>query len=103
MPRWHLYWYAAQFSKDDAETVDYDKSLQEYLASIVSNEGAKRVKSLMDSRDGKSQAKMDEEFDGTVEQLFGRTVGKVDRELEQLRLNEEDLDTIRILKSKPTP
>ena len=106
MTRLQFFWYAANVNADDEDVIEYNRNLAEYVAALVSDEGAERVKSLQDARDAKARehgSAEDVNFKETVQGLFGRSA-EVDGASPPLqpedprRLSAKDLDVIRIIK-----
>ena len=105
MPRWRLLWYAAQISADEKDELEYHKGLIEYLATLISAEGADRVEQVLgkERRGGQDKTKVDNEFDQTLSEIFGRTPQFSQRnnpsgENSRIHLSDRDLDTVKIIR-----
>jgi len=106
MSRLQFFWYAANVNADDEDTIEYDRNMSEYLAALSSNEGAERVKSTQEAREdkiGEHGSAKDNNFDDTVQGLFGRSAGPNGTSPptspdDPRRLSLKDLDAIRIIK-----
>lgn len=110
MNRLQFFWYAANVNADDVDTIEYDRNTVEYEAALVSPEGAERVRSIKEARDdievGGHLSVKDENFEDTVQGLFGRTADPegVSPPIQQdnpRRLSAKDLDVIRVIKKGP--
>ena len=91
---------------DDEEQLRYDKSMMEYNATLTSAEGGSRVKQVLDHEDGDTKKKMDDQFEDTLETVFGRApdfdhAKQVSPEENERHLSEKDLDAIKIIRRGP--
>jgi hypothetical protein len=110
MNRLQFFWYAANINADDVDIIEYDRNTVEYEAALISSEGAERVRNVKEAREnveaGGHHSAKDENFEDTVQELFGRTASPegvsppIQRDNPR-RLSARDLDVIRVIKKGP--
>jgi len=103
-----MLWYAAQIREDEADELEYHKGLIEYLAMLISAEGGERVKQVRESASGESKAIFDNEFEDTLNDVFGRAPEfstnpryNSKKNKSGYHLTEDDMDVVRVIKKGP--
>ena len=92
---------------DDSDDIVYHRGLAEYLATLVSAEGGDRVRQVLEADRGESKTKQDENFEDTLSSVFGRAPefsqnSPADKGAKDMHLTDEDLDAVRVIRTKPT-